>query len=259
LKAFLRGLPGFKPIINLRSSLVQFEQSRPIFLAAQYVFSECIEGDYIEFGVFKGSSFIQALTAFEKASHTYSREWKKKNRSAYGIKQEQQADIDLKTHKRRDPEMRFFAFDSFEGLPSLAGEGEHPVWNQGRFKLPKEEFLENVYKHHFNKKDSIRVVKGYFSETLKSELYKKEKLEKVSVVMIDSDLYSSCKSALKFIEPLLQNGSIIIFDDWNAFKGSAEYGERKATKEWLEINKHIQLEPFASSGAYQRSFIVQKN
>ena len=87
-------------------------------------------------------------------------------------------------------------------------------------------------------------------------LYKKLDLGKAAIVMIDCDLYSSTKEVLKFITPLLVDGSILIFDDWYAYKGSPFKGERRATSEWLEINPHISLSAFSARGAHQRAFIV---
>lgn len=37
----------------------------PISLAADFVFAEAIPGDYLEFGVFKGASFIEAVNKLE--------------------------------------------------------------------------------------------------------------------------------------------------------------------------------------------------
>ena len=39
----------------------------PIEIIADYIFSEAIEGDYLEFGVFRGDSFVSAYQAMENA------------------------------------------------------------------------------------------------------------------------------------------------------------------------------------------------
>ena len=44
----------------------------PIDLAAQFICSQKVEGDYLEFGVFKGSSFIKAY----KSINNFSQQWK---------------------------------------------------------------------------------------------------------------------------------------------------------------------------------------
>ena len=85
---------------------------------------------------------------------------------------------------------------------------------------------------------------------------KEHQLNAASIVMIDCDLYSSTKSVLNFITPLLRNGTVLIFDDWFAYKGSPNEGEQKATKEWLQLNPNILLSEHARFGPSQKSFIV---
>ena len=74
--------------------------------------------------------------------------------------------------------------------------------------------------------------------------------------MIDCDIYSSTKSVLSFITDLIDDGTILIFDDWLNYKGNPNYGEQAACNEWLSKNKHIQLTPYVRKGIAQQSFIV---
>jgi hypothetical protein len=74
--------------------------------------------------------------------------------------------------------------------------------------------------------------------------------------MIDCDLYSSTKPVLEFITNLIDNGTILIFDDWFSYKGSPNHGEQKACNEWLEKNPRISLIPYVRLGTAQHSFIV---
>ena len=75
---------------------------------------------------------------------------------------------------------------------------------------------------------------------------------------IDVDLYSSTKELLKFAQPLLVNGSVILFDDWYCFKPDTKhsYGEQKAVQEFLEINKNIKLLPWKNYSTFGKSFFV---
>jgi hypothetical protein len=36
------------------------------------------------------------------------------------------------------------------------------------------------------------------------------------ICVVDCDLYESARRVLEFVEPLLADGSILLFDDWNA-------------------------------------------
>jgi len=99
-------------------------------------------------------------------------------------------------------------------------------------------------------------VPGFYNESLKEDLKETVDLKAASIVMIDCDLYSSTVSVLEFITNLVQDGTILIFDDWYAYKGSPNYGERLATQEWIKKNPRFTLSPFAAKGPFQRAFVL---
>lgn len=105
-------------------------------------------------------------------------------------------------------------------------------------------------------KDRIFAIPGYYEDSLKSSLYTTLKLKEASIVMIDCDLFSTTKSVLEFITHLIVDGTILIFDDWFAYKGHPYRGQRRATAEWLELNPKLVLSEFASRGHNQKAFIV---
>ena len=69
----------------------------PIKLAATFVFSEGVPGDYLEFGVFKGSSFIEAVKELEFAYAKWGNQNKDTNRQAYSEDSSGKADEDFLT------------------------------------------------------------------------------------------------------------------------------------------------------------------
>ena len=83
-------------------------------------------------------------------------------------------------------------------------------------------------------------------------------MPKIGMLHVDVDLYSSTKDLLKFVKPLLVNGSVIFFDDWYCFKPGIEhsYGEQKAVHEFLDINKNIKLLPWKTYSTFGQSFFV---
>jgi hypothetical protein len=83
-------------------------------------------------------------------------------------------------------------------------------------------------------------------------------MPKIGLLHIDVDLYSSTKDLLKFVKPLLVNGSLIFFDDWYCFISNikSSSGEQKAVKEFLEINKNIKLIPWKTYSTFGQSFFV---
>jgi len=102
----------------------------------------------------------------------------------------------------------------------------------------------------------VIIVPGFYEDSLTQAVKDTYQLTAASIVMVDCDLYSSAKSVLDFITPLVVDGSIIIFSDWFAFKGNPNRGEQRACSEWLEANPGLKLIPFARFGVTQQAFIV---
>ncbi len=151
-------------------------------------------GDYLEFGVFRGSSFISSYYASRKL----------------GLK-----------------DVRFFAFDSFQGLP----EGELYNWSQGLYACSKRRFLANVGKAGVDM-DRVKTVEGYFSDSLTEDAKQKCAIRRAAVVHLDCDLRSSTAEALEFIADMVDEGTVLIFDNWACFDESDEHGQRRAFWDW---------------------------
>ncbi len=80
--------------------------------AARFVACEMIEGDYLEFGVYRGDSFIAAYKSLKKQFQSRIAQKTGGNDEA----------VNKNTRQRIWQNMRFFAFDSFQGLPALTTE-----------------------------------------------------------------------------------------------------------------------------------------
>jgi len=94
------------------------------------------------------------------------------------------------------------------------------------------------------------LVKGWFSDTHTPDLVTTLDLDKVSVVMIDSDIYASATQALAFCGPLLADTSVIVFDDWHSFGLSdRNLGEKRAFDEFLGENPSLRA---TDIGTYTR-------
>jgi len=191
-------LPFSKWLYSFARNNLFRDSRKPYFENAfQSVKNKGPNGDYLEFGVFAGTSFILAANCAAR----------------YGLR-----------------EMRFFAFDSFEGLP----EGEGEVFNQGQFQFSEEGFTRTVVKAGVPAEKIIKV-KGWYSESLTPEVKRKYQLREAAIVHIDCDLYSSTRDALAFVQDLVRVGSVVIFDDWYCFgekKDAEQFGEERAFREW---------------------------
>jgi hypothetical protein len=156
--------------------------------------------------------------------------------------------------------MRYIAFDSFEGLPELKGidiqNGYSSNFNKGEFSCSEDEFLDNLKRQNVNL-NQVVTIKGWFCDVLNSNTAQKIELKKIAFAWIDCDIYESTVPVLNFITPYLQTGSLLIFDDWTAYKNLPDFGEQKACNEWLSRNPNIKLNQLFSYGSGGIAFTVQ--
>ena len=194
-------------------------------LAAFFVRESKLSGAYFEFGVASGRSSIVAIRA----------------------------------NRRENPSTvsPFLLFDSFQGLPELTGPDKNSAqFHTGDFAFGVEPVIQNLQKHGVYDPDTVHLIPGWFEETLPHFPAEQLGVQKAAIVHMDMDLYSSCVTVLDFIEPFLQVGTVILFDDWNAFSASKQKGERAATAQWLERNPQWQLNDYAAYGWHGRAFTV---
>jgi O-methyltransferase len=101
---------------------------------------------------------------------------------------------------------RFYGFDSFEGLPE--------DWGHAFGTTPKGHFGLNGEVPTVEDK-RVTFIKGWFQHTLRKFLAE-TKLTHPIVLHNDSDLHSSTQYALSTLDPFLEAGDIIIFDEYEA-------------------------------------------
>jgi len=192
--------------------------------AFDFITDNRIFGDYHEYGCHRGRTFRMALT--EARRHNLNN-------------------------------MQFHAFDSFGGLPSPESETSVEIWKQGALFTTEEEFLRLMELHGIYTQN-IKTIKGYYSDTLNNNLksiYAKTE-NKLSLVNIDCDLYESAIPVFKFIESLLQEGTVIYIDDFfTGYKGNPNKGVARAFIEFQNYSKWNFIR-YLDVGAAGRSYIV---
>ncbi|MER9768857.1 TylF/MycF family methyltransferase [Mesorhizobium sp. M0189] len=194
------------------ASTRQIMMDYPNRMAFETVGGNQLPGDYYEFGVFKGRSFIDAAGL----ARNY-------------------CDRDLYRS------MRLFAFDSFEGLPESKEAHLPAQYSKGAFSASQALFEKNCRQAGLPM-DRVISIPGFFSELFAAgrDLSVLEG-SKVAVAYIDCDIYEGARDALNFITGRLQTGSALVLDDWNRHHASDRYGIRRAVAEWLSVNPHIKL------------------
>ena len=100
----------------------------------------------------------------------------------------------------KNPESRFFGFDTFHGLPESWGSNPRGTYS-AHGRLPQIQDNRCYYEA------------GFFKDTLYKFL-EKYALDRKMIVHLDADLYSSTLYVLTAINFKLKKGDIIIFDEF---------------------------------------------
>lgn len=91
-------------------------------------------------------------------------------------------------------------------------------------------------KHFTQGGGRYRLYQGLFNDTGPDLL--KDAKNRAAIINIDCDIYESAKCALTMCAGLLQVGSVILFDDYNAFCADNRKGERRAFREFQEDSEY---------------------
>ena len=184
-------------------------------------------GGYLEFGVFTGSSFNFAMKVNKKIEKIFGKS-----------------------------NCEFIGFDSFEGFGQIKKEDENPRFQDHIFSVDEKKVLKNIEK--CAKGQKMRIVKGFYQDTLKDKTTLDLKIDKARVVMIDCDLKESARLALEFIKPSIQEGTIILFDDYVYFKGDKNKGESGAFNDFRNKYPEILFRRIFDYGYAGKAFIAYK-
>ena len=183
-------------------------------------------GDYLEFGVYNGSSMLSMHRALKTAGIT---------------------------------DVRLVGFDSFEGLPAAAAVDDGGVWEPGCYRSSLEYTRRRLEREGIDW-NRTHLVKGWFSNTATPQTAAALNLRKAGVIMIDCDIYSSTVDALRFCEPLIVDRAVIFFDDWHSYALAEKgQGERRAFDEFLAAHRDIEAEPFEAYGVASEAFVLMRD
>ena len=108
------------------------------------------------------------------------------------------------------PRKEIFACDSFKGLPE-----KYENLGVGAFACAPPSI------------PGVHIIEGYFEDSLTPELA--QRVGRVALASLDADLYSSTLCALTWLTPLLDTGSLLLFDQ---YLGGGGAGERRAHEDW---------------------------
>lgn len=229
LKILLRK-SGLLPFFyhNLNKILPSFESLHPANLKAlKSAFGIAPAGDYFEFGVYKGFSFWFAIQVAEL---------------------------------NKINSMRFYGFDSFNGLPEPVGMDKEKdryggTFARGNFCAYKD-FVNDILVKYGCDPKKFQLIEGFFEDVLKKNIIHKYKMKKAGVILIDCDLYESTKTVLAFIPLIIQHNTVILFDDWDLI--GKNKGQQLAFKEWKMKHPEYNVKeccPFEGGRGFQIKLI----
>jgi O-methyltransferase len=178
-------------------------------------------GDYLEFGVSRGTSLACAYNALEQAG------------------------------ERR---ARLIGFDSFEGLPEeAAAQG----WRPGDYRSTLSATRRYLLRRGVDL-DRVRLVEGWFDDTLTDETRRAHGIGKAGLVMVDCDIHSASRQALEFAAPHVRDRAVVMLDDWGWREEAGEIGQREAFAEFLADHPDIAAEPLPSYFRHARVFLLTR-
>lgn len=182
-------------------------------------------GCYLEFGIFTGSSFNFALKVNKKIEKLFGKS-----------------------------DCEFIGFDSFKGFGKINEDDKNPSFNDKMFSVNEKKVIKNIERSAKGQK--MRIIKGFYDSTIANKTTNDFNIGKARVVMIDCDLKESSRLALEFIKPSIQEGTIILFDDYNYFKGDKDKGEYGAFSDFKKKYPNILFRRVFDYGYSSRAFIA---
>jgi hypothetical protein len=233
LRRVLWGAPPPNPL----AKIIEKERDRrfPMFRRAmEFVDYELVAGDILEFGVYTGMS----LALFGEA---------------------------MRLRWDRDIPRRLVGFDSFQGLPT--DNDGHARWGAGACATNvswhpvlatgapvSAEAVTALFDACALPRPELEV--GTYDVALQKVLGSKYK--QAALVHIDCDLYEPTRAVLFALDQILQDGSVLLFDDWYHYRADPNKGEARAFSEFIAAHPHWEAIPYFLYGTYSRAFILHR-
>ncbi len=220
----------------IRGQRVYDDAFRRVF---EFLYSNQIAGDIIEFGTYKG--FSAALLA--------------------------RLLNDFGNRRRFDaiPSKRLWCYDSFDAFPTSPSTVDHVsyevthtgTWSPGAGCPPPG--TADAVRDMLTKKlgsQGAEVVTGFYEETLPATLPRGP----IALVHLDCDLYASSRYALEMVLTtcIVAEGCVLLCDDYNCNRADTRFGQRRAVREVIDEGGEFTRTDFFSYGWNARAFILHR-
>lgn len=118
------------------------------------------------------------------------------------------------------PNRTLYGFDSFEGIPDAWGDEPAGTYTTG-----------GAFPQVAN---NVTLIHGWFNKTL--PIFIKNHDEKIALINIDCDIYSSTKDIFQYLGPKITEGTVVVFDEYIINKTWRD-DEFKAFQEWVSAKR----------------------
>ena len=187
-------------------TMTSVERLKSLIDAVSYITGNRIEGDFVECGTWKGGSVMCMQKKLIELNQT---------------------------------DRNFWVFDTFEGMPEpdsvdknfkqtsaqkLLSEEEKEkslTWAYSNYEETTSNILSSGYPA-----ENINFIKGLVEDTIPQT-----PIDKIAILRLDTDWYSSTKFELEHLYPKLVKGGILIIDDYGHWEGC-----KKAVDEYFTNN-----------------------
>lgn len=200
------------------------EIARVYRMAFDFLKTNNVQGDYFEFGCHRARTFRIAL---------------------------------VEARRQNLEDMRFLAFDSFQGMPAPNPEASITGLGGGALCTTTEEFsrliqAQGVYA------DKVETIKGYFQDSLTPALSERLRDEgrRIAVVTVDCDTFESYVPVLSFLEPFLQTGSVVYLRNlFVGHRGDPNHTPAAAFRDFRESSS-FQFNEMVNAGFLGSAFVA---
>lgn len=183
-------------------------------------------GAYVEFGVFNGTSLACAADA-ARAEGASS--------------------------------LRLIGIDSFQGLPGHVAGEDGGVWKPGQFACSQADTYRCLAARDLDP-NTITLLSRWYDDLSPEELGDLLSGDRIKILMVDCDAYSSARQALALAMPHLASKAVIFFDDWRLRDVDLlNGGEYRAFNECRARNPGIRVERFQSYSRKSEAFFITSN
>ena len=231
----------FKKSKILRGSVHRNDRFGGVHRAWGHIFSNHLEGSYVEFGVYKGDGIISSLFC-----HAEFIGWLNEQKVS-----DEKWRRELANKSPLNVAPTFHCLDTYSGMPEN-DEGainfEHDTFNTD-FETVKERIKNN---NPLNCK--IIHYQGLFKDT-SAQLKENIKKKSIAIANIDCDLMESTVDALEAIKDNIDIGTVLLFDDYNAFNSDQNKGQRKAFSDFQKDSNFV-FEKFYTYHYSGQAFLV---